>query len=51
MPKIPFLIGTTGAELSEEPFAPVMIDYLKSQNDAAALAELARAYGAPCHRR
>lgn len=47
VPKIPFLIGSTGAELSEEPFAPVMIDYLKSQNDAAALAELTKAYGDP----
>lgn len=47
VPKIPFLIGTTGAELSEEPFAPVMIDYLKSQNDAASLAELTKAYGDP----
>ncbi|WP_232314723.1 carboxylesterase/lipase family protein [Sphingopyxis sp. QXT-31] len=47
VPKIPFLIGTTGAELSEETFAPVMIDYLKSQNDAAALAELTKVYGDP----
>lgn len=47
VPKIPFIVGTTGAELSEEPFAPAMMDYLKSQLDPAGLADLARAYGDP----
>ncbi|KTE83834.1 MULTISPECIES: carboxylesterase/lipase family protein [unclassified Sphingopyxis] len=47
VPLIPFMVGSTGAELSEQPYAPAMIEYLKSQNDAAAIAELVRAYGDP----
>ncbi|NIJ37111.1 para-nitrobenzyl esterase [Sphingopyxis panaciterrae] len=47
VPKIPFIVGTTGAELSEEPFASAMMDYLKSQLGEADLAEFRRAYGDP----
>lgn len=47
IPKIPFIVGTTSTELSEEAFAPAMMDYLKSQLDPASLADLTRAYGDP----
>lgn len=47
VPRIPFIVGTTSAELSEEVFALAMMDYLKSQLDPASLADLTRAYGDP----
>jgi para-nitrobenzyl esterase len=47
VPKIPFIVGSTSTELSEEAFAPAMMDFLKSQNDAATLADLGQVYGDP----
>ena len=47
VPGIPYMIGTNGAELSEEPWAPVMIDLIRSQLSAEAMAALERAYGSP----
>ena len=36
VPAIPFLIGNTGAELSEESFAGIMMDLIRAQQSRAA---------------
>jgi len=46
-PRTPFMIGSTGAELSEEPFAPVMMDLIRAQASAGDMAILTAAYGDP----
>jgi len=50
VPAIPFMIGSTGAELSEEPYAGVMMDLVRAQQSAEGMAGLLRAYGDPPHR-
>jgi para-nitrobenzyl esterase len=47
VPAVPFMIGSTGAELSEEPFAGIMLDLIRAQQGAAGMAILQRAYGDP----
>ncbi len=47
VPLIPFMIGSTGAELSEEAFAPVLMDLIAQANDAASMAEFKAVYGDP----
>lgn len=47
VPKIPFIIGSTSAELSEQPYAPVMMDLIRAQTSIAGMAALERAYGDP----
>ena len=46
-PAIPYMIGSNGAELSEESFAPIMMNLIRSQVTAESLADLKRAYGDP----
>lgn len=47
VPRIPFIIGSTGAELSQEAFAPALMGLIRGQVDPANLAGLLRAYGDP----
>lgn len=44
---VPLIIGSTGAELSEEVFAPVMIDLIRAQLSVDSVAALESAYGNP----
>ncbi|HEY1963027.1 MAG TPA: carboxylesterase family protein [Rhizomicrobium sp.] len=47
VPAVPYIIGSNGAELSQEVFAPAMIDFIEKQLPPAALADLKKAYGDP----
>lgn len=47
VPVMPFMVGSNGAELSLEPFAPIIMEAIRKQLDAKSLAELKRAYGDP----
>ncbi|WP_222926906.1 carboxylesterase/lipase family protein [Sphingomonas gilva] len=47
VPRIPYIIGSTSAELSEESYAPVMMDLVRARSSNAAMALLERAYGDP----
>jgi para-nitrobenzyl esterase len=44
---IPFMVGVNGAELSQEPFAPVIMAAIKAQLKPDSLADLEKVYGAP----
>ncbi|MGH8238621.1 MAG: carboxylesterase/lipase family protein [Steroidobacteraceae bacterium] len=44
---VPYLIGSTSAELSEESFAPLMMNLIRSQVSADSMADLERVYGTP----
>ncbi len=47
VPAVPYLIGSNSAELSEEAFAPLMMDFLRSQIGAEGMAGLEQVYGRP----
>jgi para-nitrobenzyl esterase len=47
VPAIPYMIGTNGGELSQEVFAPILIDFISKQLSPEALAALKKAYGDP----
>ena len=47
VPPSPFMIGSTGAELSEEPFAGIMMDLIRAQQNGRGMAGLQRVYGNP----
>lgn len=47
VPKIPYIIGSTSAELSEEAYAPVMMDLIRARTSISGMASLERAYGDP----
>ena len=45
--RVPYLVGTNGAELSLEPFAPLLMASITKQLSAASLADLKTVYGDP----
>jgi para-nitrobenzyl esterase len=47
VPAIPFIVGSTSAELSEESFAGIMMDLIRAQQSRNGMALLTRAYGDP----
>ncbi len=47
VPRIPFIIGSTGTELSQEAFAPALMGLIRGQIAPAELADLTRTYGDP----
>jgi para-nitrobenzyl esterase len=47
VPAIPFLVGTNGAELSQQPFAGLLMDSVKAQLTPAALVDIEGVYGTP----
>lgn len=47
VPKVPFIVGSTGAELSQESYASVMMDLIKGQLSTEVFADLKKAYGDP----
>ncbi|MGI9170053.1 MAG: carboxylesterase/lipase family protein [Caulobacteraceae bacterium] len=46
-PALPFVVGSTGAELSNLPFAPLLLSLVESQLTPASMVDLKSAYGTP----
>lgn len=44
---VPLIVGSNGAELSEEVFAPVMVDLIRAQQSRLSMAALEAVYGDP----
>jgi para-nitrobenzyl esterase len=47
VPAIPFIVGSNGAELSQEVFAPLLMGVIRAQLGQQSLADLKRVYGDP----
>jgi para-nitrobenzyl esterase len=47
VPAVPFIVGSNGAELSQEVFAPQLMGAIRAQLGQASLADLKRVYGDP----
>ncbi len=47
VPAVPFIVGSNGAELSQEAFTPQLMDAIKAQLGRESLADLKRVYGDP----
>ncbi len=45
-PRVPYMVGTNGAELSQEPFVPILMASIEPQV-AGSLADLKKVYGEP----
>jgi para-nitrobenzyl esterase len=47
VPAIPFIVGSNGAELSQEVFAPLLMGVIRAQLGQQSLADVKRVYGDP----
>jgi para-nitrobenzyl esterase len=47
VPKVPLIVGSNSAELSEESFAPIMMDLIRAETSVKSWTGLGRTYGSP----